>query len=102
MLEQVYYLNKNRDAIIGKSKVPMFIPDYNAFYTIDHFANNNCFSDNCQPTTILFYIHDNNKLFDTSFAKNTEKHFLENQKIYVTSSDNFICVQNAQNEKCND
>ena len=99
LLEQVFYLNKNKDAIIGKSKVPMFIPDYNAFYTIDHFANNNCVSDNCQPTTILFYIHDNNRLFDTSFAKNTEKHFLDNQKIYVTSSDNFICVQNAQNEK---
>ena len=99
LLEQVYHLNINNNCVIGKYNIPLFIPEYNNFYTIKNFAKNNQFTEMCYGSTISFNINNIKHCFNTKENQGVESIFLKEHinnghKIYVTSINNYIFVRN--------
>jgi glycosyltransferase involved in cell wall biosynthesis len=98
LLEQVYHLNNNKFDIVGKYNIPLFIPEYNNFYTINGFTKNNQYSKICRGSTITFYINNIKHLFNTELKQGIDSLFLkqhiENKgKIYVSSFNNYIWIR---------
>tara|TARA_B110000046_G_scaffold156802_1_gene167768 strand:- start:5115 stop:6671 length:1557 start_codon:yes stop_codon:yes gene_type:complete len=104
LLEQVNHINNNKNDIVGKYNVPIFIPETNNFYTIENFTKNNQYAEICRGSTITFYINNINHLFDedknqgidTIFLK---QHLKNKNKIFVTSFHNYIWIRYLDSSK---
>lgn len=104
LLEQVSYLNKYNNCIIGKYNIPIFIPEYNNFYTIRNFTKNNMFTKICRGSTIMFNLNNVTHRFDIHKRQGTDTIFLKehlknNGKIYVTSFENYIWIRYLDKKK---
>jgi len=104
ILEQTYNLSKYHNCIVGKYNVPLFIPEYNNFYTIDNFTKNNEFAEICRGSTIMFNVNDIKYSFNTEESQGVDtlflkKHINSGGKIYVTSFNNYIWIRHLDNKK---
>tara|TARA_Y100001970_G_C14256245_1_gene875646 strand:+ start:4349 stop:9343 length:4995 start_codon:yes stop_codon:yes gene_type:complete len=104
LLEQIYYLNKYRNCIVGKYNIPLFIPEHNNFYTIHNFTKNNQFAEICRGSTIMFNVNDIKHSFNTEKTQGVDSIFLKQHitnkgKIYVTTFDNYIWIRHLDNNK---
>ena len=104
LLEQVFHLNKNKNYIIGKYNIPLFIPEYNNFYTSKNITKNNQLYKFCRGSTITFNINNIKHNFDTENKQGVDSIFLKkylknNGKIYVTSFSNYIWIRYLDKNK---
>ena len=104
LLEQIYYLNKYQNCIVGKYNIPLFIPEHNNFYTIDNFTKTNQFAEICRGSTIMFNINNVNHRFCNKKRQGVDSIFLKHHrsngdKIYVTSFDNYIWIRYLDKNK---
>ena len=104
ILEQTYNLSKYHNCIVGKYNVPLFIPEYNNFYTIDNFTKKNEFAEICRGSTIMFNVNNIKYSFNTEESQGVDtlflkKHINSGGKIYVTSFNNYIWIRHLDNKK---
>jgi glycosyltransferase involved in cell wall biosynthesis len=104
LLEQVYYLNNYNNCIIGKQKVPLFVPEYNNFYTVKMFIKENSFTRMCCGSTITFNLNNIKHKFNTSKRVGVDSIFLKDHmkkggRIYVSSFNNYIWIRNLDISK---
>ena len=104
LLEQIYYLNKYNNCIVGKYNVPLFIPEHNNFYTITNFTKNNQFAEICRGSTITFNLNNITHQFDKDKTQGVDtiflkEHLINDGKIYVSSFNNYIWIRYLDNNK---